>query len=56
VFKGVLANEPFDIPGKHLKDPVEVKREDVSDWIIREGNIMLGGYTAKLLMERENKN
>ena len=53
MFKGVFANEPLRIPGKHELDPVEVKWEDVSDWLIMDGDRMTGGFTQKVLEKRE---
>lgn len=52
-FSAKLANEPLNLPGRKLGDPVEVRREDISDWMIMDGEQMIGAYTAKLLMERE---
>ena len=54
-FRGIIGNEPLDIANLKLGDSVDVKREDVSDWMIMDGDKMLGGYTAKLLLEREKK-
>jgi uncharacterized protein YegJ (DUF2314 family) len=53
VFRGLLANEPLNIPGKHEGDPVEVKREDVSDWFIVDGDETTGGFTTEVLMKRQ---
>ena len=55
-FKGKLGNSPLDIKTLKVGDPVQIDRKNVSDWIIMDGDKMLGGYTAKLLMEREKKN
>lgn len=52
-FKAKLANEPLQLPGMKLGDPVEATRDKISDWMIMDGDRMIGGYTAKLLRERE---
>ncbi|MBC8064979.1 MAG: DUF2314 domain-containing protein [Chlorobia bacterium] len=52
-FKGKLGNEPLRLKDVKLGDPIVVEREKVSDWIIMDGEKMTGGYTAKVLMERE---
>lgn len=54
VFFGILGNDPIYAKNLKLGDAVQVKQDAVEDWIIMDdaGN-MRGGYTAKLLMERE---
>ena len=46
---GVLANEPVDVPGKKLGSPVDVKKADVSDWMIVDGEKIEGGFTTRVL-------
>lgn len=54
VFTGVLGNDPVYVTNVKQGDPVEIKQSEVEDWIIMdESGNMRGGYTAKLLMERE---
>ena len=52
-FTANLANEPVRLPGKKVGDSATVDRSEISDWLIMDGDNMTGGYTAKLLMERE---
>lgn len=54
VFFGTLGNDPIYAKNLKIGDAVQVKQDAVEDWIIMDdaGN-MRGGYTAKLLMERE---
>lgn len=54
-FKGKLANTPLDLPGRKMGDPVEATKENISDWMIMDGEKMEGGYTSKLLQERQEK-
>jgi uncharacterized protein YegJ (DUF2314 family) len=60
LFKGKLGNDPLNLPGKKLGDPVEVKKHDISDWMIMDSTSgelkVTGGYTAEVLMKRENRN
>lgn len=48
VFKGVLANEPLDIPGEKFGSPVEVQDADVEDWVIatNDGKNAEGGFSV----------
>ena len=54
VFSCVLGNEPVYVTNVKQGDAVEIKQSEVEDWIIMDdsGN-MRGGYSAKLLLERE---
>lgn len=54
VFHGTLGNEPLYVKNLKVGDAVQVKQDEIEDWIIVDdaGN-MRGGFTAKLLMERE---
>lgn len=54
VFQGELGNNPLNLPDRKLGDLIEVKMEKVEDWIIMDGEKKVGGYTAKLLQERED--
>lgn len=54
IFHGNLANTPLYITSIKAGDPVQVAEDKVEDWaIFDENDNMRGGYTAKLLMERE---
>ncbi|CAD75675.1 YegJ family protein [Rhodopirellula baltica] len=50
---GECANDPEDIPNLKLGDVRTVTRNDVSDWMIIVGKKCYGGYTIRVLSERE---
>lgn len=52
IFRGVLANDPESIPGLSYKQPVEIQRTDVSDWMYVEDGLLVGGYTSRVLRSR----
>ncbi len=56
-FRGKLGNDPENLPGRKLGDPIEVKEQDISDWMIADNSSgelkMKGGYTTEVLMKRE---
>lgn len=52
-FSGVLGNDPALVKNIKNGDSVTIKRADVEDWLYFEGEDLIGGYTAKLLMSRE---
>jgi uncharacterized protein YegJ (DUF2314 family) len=47
---GLLANEPFDIPGLHLGSKVTIKAAQVSDWAYPKGGKLYGHFTTRVLM------
>jgi uncharacterized protein YegJ (DUF2314 family) len=51
-FDGVLADEPESIKGKKFKQPVTVKQDLISDWMIVEDGTAKGAYTIKVLRNR----
>ena len=50
---GECANNPVKIPGLKAGDTRTVNRSDVSDWMIVVGNRCYGGYTIRVLTERD---
>ena len=52
-FSGRLGNDPYLVKNIKNGDPVVVKRSDVEDWLYYDGEDIVGGYTAKLLMSRQ---
>lgn len=58
VFSGKLDNDPLNLPGMHLGDPIDVKKEDIDDWVIFDPKTenMTGGFTVKVLMSKEGQN
>ena len=50
---GKCANDPVNIPGLKLGDLRTVTRNDVSDWMIVVGKRCFGGYTIRVLTQRE---
>jgi uncharacterized protein YegJ (DUF2314 family) len=49
---GILANEPRDLPGLKIGDPVSVRLSDMEDWIYQNGNVMAGGFSIAILEKR----
>ena len=54
--KAECANQPRDIPDLKLGDIRELKREQITDWMIVSGNKCYGGYTIRALAEKDPKN
>lgn len=50
---GECANDPVSIPNLQVGDLRTVSREDLSDWMIVVGNQCYGGYTIRVLAERD---
>ncbi len=50
---GECANDPSKIPGLKIGDIRTVTRDDLSDWIIVVGNQCFGGYTIRVLANRD---
>ena len=46
---GICANEPVRIPGLKIGDQRTFSRDDLSDWIILDGNQCHGGYTIEVM-------
>jgi len=51
-FEGVISNEPVYIKDLHLFNHVTVEKQDISDWLIIENDILLGGFTIHVLRNR----
>lgn len=49
---GVCNNEPVYIPDLSYGDTRTVTRDDITDWTIMIGNTCYGGYTIRVLKER----
>ena len=54
--KAECANEPRDIPDLKLGDIIDLKREQITDWMIVTGNKCYGGYTVRVLAEIDPEN
>ncbi|MDA1230498.1 MAG: DUF2314 domain-containing protein, partial [Planctomycetota bacterium] len=52
-FSGKLGNDPGLVKNISNGDPVTISHSEVEDWLYFDGEDMIGGYTAKLLMSRE---
>jgi uncharacterized protein YegJ (DUF2314 family) len=50
---GECANDPVKVPGLKLGDIRTVTRDDVSDWMIVVGKKCFGGYTIRVLAQRD---
>lgn len=51
-FTGILGNEPEYIHDLQMGDTVDVKLENVTDWMILRDGQMLGGFSVHLLRSR----
>ena len=51
-FKGILGNEPEYVKDHQMGDAVDVKQENVTDWMILHDGQMLGGFSVHLLCSR----
>ena len=49
---GKLANDPMELAGKKIGDPVTIPIKDIEDWIYQNGKEMAGGFSAKVLRSR----
>ena len=50
---GKCSNVPVGIPGLNIGDVRTVSRDDISDWMIVVGDKCYGGYTIRVMAERE---
>lgn len=53
-YAGTLGNRPVGVTGYREGQQVEFRREDVGDWLYRNGDRMAGGYSVCLLVARQN--
>lgn len=51
-FTGTIDNDPVNVPGMKAGTQVTVKLEDISDWMIMEGERLRGGYTTEVQFKR----
>ncbi len=56
IIKAECANEPRSIPDLRFGDVRDLKRDQVSDWMIVSGNKCYGGYTIRVLSKIDPKN
>lgn len=54
-FRGVINNEPQMVTNVKLGDEVEVAPGEISDWMYFDNDDFVGGYSVKLLMQRESE-
>jgi uncharacterized protein YegJ (DUF2314 family) len=54
-FYGYLANEPHQVTGMAIGDPVDCAVEEISDWVImhQEEGVLAGGFTIKVMLARQ---
>lgn len=52
VVRGVLANDPLNIPDRKLGSKVECQLPELSDWLFLRNGAMVGGYTVKVLEQQ----
>ena len=49
---GSVASSPDAIPEVARGDEITVSRDDVSDWVYRQGGRTFGGFTVRLMQQR----
>lgn len=49
---GVVNNLPESIKGIKMGDTIQVKNDNISDWMYVDNQKLLGGYTIRLLRKR----
>jgi uncharacterized protein YegJ (DUF2314 family) len=49
---GTLASEPDNIPELSNGQWVSVSPEDISDWVYRQGDRTVGGFTVRVMQRR----
>ena len=52
-FKGICSNDPADVPGLKYGDVKTFSLDRMSDWMIVVGNKCYGGFTIRVLAERQ---
>ena len=50
---GVVASTPHAIPEIALGDEITVSPDDISDWVYRHGGQTFGGFTVRLMEQRD---
>jgi uncharacterized protein YegJ (DUF2314 family) len=49
---GYLANEPLDLTGYALGQVITVTKDQLSDWMYVQDDVLQGGYTLRVLRDR----
>ncbi len=49
-FQGRLANDPI-IPGYAAGDAVDLRRDEIEDWMINTGEVRYGGYSVRAMLD-----
>jgi uncharacterized protein YegJ (DUF2314 family) len=52
VFSGALGNHPLGRTSLRIGDPVEIPGERVTDWKYIQHDVLVGGYTIRVLRNR----
>ncbi len=50
-FNGVLGNEPDTVKTFKLGQPVEIAKNEISDWMYIDNSKLVGGYTLRVLRD-----
>ena len=54
-FFGKLANSPLDIPDMKLGSDIEISEEEIEDWVLMEGDDMVGGFSIAAIDPKVDK-
>ncbi len=49
--RGLLGNDPINVPEMEAGCPVEIKQEAISDWAYTDKGELVGGFSMKVLMK-----
>ena len=52
---GILKNVPKDIPGHRYGDKLKISSQKIEDWFYSRGGQTFGGFSAKVLMARKQR-
>ncbi|WP_462222449.1 DUF2314 domain-containing protein [Ferruginibacter sp.] len=51
-YMGIVNNEPEYVSNLKLNDTISVNKDDISDWMYLDKDILKGGFTIRLLRDR----
>ena len=51
IIRGLLGNDPINVPELEAGSPVEIKQEAISDWAYTDKGELVGGFSMKVLMK-----
>jgi uncharacterized protein YegJ (DUF2314 family) len=55
IINGKIDNDPYSVKGFYLGQPLQVRVDDIEDWLYYEGKERRGGFTMTVFMRRANQ-